>query len=64
MDGRHLRGRNTAGAKDPFGLQWLRTSVAELKSATVTTLPVASAGHFPWIERPTLVLTTVSHFIQ
>ena len=52
------------GAKDPFGLQWLRTSVAELTSATITQLPVPGAGHFPWVERPKLVLTAVRHFIK
>ena len=39
-------------------------SVAELKSATITQLPVPNAGHFPWIERSKLVLATVTHFIN
>lgn len=52
------------GAKDPFGLQWLHTSVAELRSATTRSAPVPGAGHFPWVERPGLVLRTVGRFTQ
>jgi proline iminopeptidase len=52
------------GADDPFGLQWLHTSVAELGSATVQQLIVAGAGHFPWVEQPSLVLRTISQFTQ
>ena len=52
------------GAEDPFGLQWLHTSVAELRSATIKPLPVPGAGHFPWVERPGLVLRTVGQFAQ
>ena len=60
----HGRALVMQGAEDPFGLQWLHTSVAELKSAAITQLPVPNAGHFPWIENPKLVLATVSHFIS
>ena len=60
----HGRALVMQGTKDPFGLQWLHTSVTELKSATITPFPVPGAGHFPWIERPRLVLTTVRHFIK
>jgi proline iminopeptidase len=52
------------GAQDPFGLQWLHTSVAELRSAMTKAVPVPRAGHFPWVERPGLVLRTVSQFTQ
>jgi pimeloyl-ACP methyl ester carboxylesterase len=52
------------GAGDPFGLQWLRTSVAELHSATTKQLAVPKAGHFPWIEQPSLVLQTVGQFTR
>lgn len=52
------------GAEDPFGLQWLHTSVAELGSATVQQLPVSGAGHFPWVERAKIVLATVGQFIK
>jgi pimeloyl-ACP methyl ester carboxylesterase len=52
------------GAEDPFGLQWLRTSVAELRSATVQQLTIAGAGHFPWVEHPRLVLRTINQFTQ
>jgi proline iminopeptidase len=50
------------GAEDPFGLQWLHTSVAELRSATVQHFVVNGAGHFPWVERPKAVLAAVSQF--
>jgi pimeloyl-ACP methyl ester carboxylesterase len=52
------------GAKDPFGLQWLRTSVAELRSAPTQSVVVPFAGHFPWIERTSLVLKTVRLFTR
>ena len=52
------------GAKDPFGLQWLRTSVAELRSAPTQSVVVPYAGHFPWIERTSLVLKTVRLFTR
>ena len=52
------------GAKDPFGLQWLRTSVAELRSAPTQSVVVPFAGHFPWIERTALVLQVVRLFTR
>jgi proline iminopeptidase len=52
------------GAEDPFGLQWSRTSAAELRSATVHKLIVAGAGHFPWVEHSHLVLTAISQFTK
>ena len=52
------------GAKDPFGLQWLRTSVAELRSAPTQSVVVSFAGHFPWIERTGLILRTVRLFTR
>ena len=60
----HGRALVLQGSKDPFGLQWLHTSVAELRSATITQLTVPDAGHFPWIERSNLVLATVTRFIN
>ncbi len=51
------------GAEDPFGLGWSSTSVAELASAQTQLVIVPGAGHFPWIERPALVLQTVAQFI-
>jgi pimeloyl-ACP methyl ester carboxylesterase len=51
------------GADDPFGLGWSSTSVAELQSAQTQLVIVPGAGHFPWIERPVLVLQTVAKFI-
>jgi proline iminopeptidase len=51
------------GADDPFGLGWSSTSVAELRSAQTQLVIVPGAGHFPWIERPGLVLQTLSQFI-
>ena len=50
--------------KDLFGLQWLRTSVAELRSAPTQSVVVPYAGHFPWIERTSLVLKTVRLFTR
>jgi hypothetical protein len=38
-----------------FGLQWLRISVKELRSAPTQSVVVPFAGHFPWIERTTLM---------
>jgi proline iminopeptidase len=52
------------GAKDPFGLQWLHTSVAELRSAPTQSVVVPFAGHFPWIERTSLVLRIVRLFTR
>ena len=52
------------GARDLFGLQWLRTSVAELRSAPTQSVVVPFAGHFPWIERTSLVLKTVGLFTR
>jgi pimeloyl-ACP methyl ester carboxylesterase len=52
------------GAKDLFGLNWLRTSVAELRSAPTQSVVVPLAGHFPWIERTSLVLRTVGLFTR
>jgi len=52
------------GAKDPFGLAWLRTSLAELRSAPTQSVVVSFAGHFPWIERTGLVLRTVRLFTR
>jgi proline iminopeptidase len=60
----HGRALVMQGAEDPFGLQWSRTSVAELRSATVHKVIVAGAGHFPWVEHPRLVLRTISKFTQ
>jgi pimeloyl-ACP methyl ester carboxylesterase len=51
------------GAEDPFGLGWSSTSVAELQSAQTHLVIVPGAGHFPWIEQPGLVLSTVGQFI-
>jgi pimeloyl-ACP methyl ester carboxylesterase len=51
------------GAGDPFGLGWSSTSVAELQSAQTQLVIVPGAGHFPWIERPGLVLLTLAKFI-
>jgi proline iminopeptidase len=52
------------GARDPFGLQWLRTNVAELRSAPTQSVVVPFAGHFPWIERTRLVLRTMRLFTR
>ena len=52
------------GAMDLFGLQWLRTSVAELRSAPTQSVVVPFAGHFPWIERTSLVLKIVRLFTR
>ena len=52
------------GSKDPFGLQWLHTWVSELGSATVQQLVVAGAGHFPWVERASVVLAAVGQFTK
>jgi proline iminopeptidase len=60
----HGRALVMQGAKDPFGLQWLRTSVAELRSAPTHSIVVPFAGHFPWIERTSLTLRIVRIFIR
>jgi pimeloyl-ACP methyl ester carboxylesterase len=60
----HGRALVMEGAKDPFGLRWLRTSVAELRSAPTQRVVVSFAGHFPWIERTALVLQTVRLFTR
>jgi proline iminopeptidase len=52
------------GARDPFGLVWLRTSVAELNSPSTQRLVVPDAGHFPWIEKPNQVLSAVRTFLH
>lgn len=51
------------GAEDPFGLGWSSASVAELQSAQTQLVVVQGAGHFPWIEHPVQVLTTLSQFL-
>jgi hypothetical protein len=45
------------------GLQWLHTSVTELKSATITQLQSVALA-LPLDERPKLVLATVRHFTK
>jgi len=52
------------GAEDGFGLQWLRLSVAQLRSAPTQSVVVYRAGHFPWVERAGFVLKTVSLFTR
>ena len=60
----HGRALVLQGAEDPFGLQWSRTSVAELRSAPTHRVVVPGAGHFPWIEQTGLVLQTLRLFIR
>jgi proline iminopeptidase len=60
----HGRALVLQGAEDPFGLQWSRTSVAELRSAPTEKVVVPGAGHFPWIEHTSLVLRALRLFIR
>jgi proline iminopeptidase len=60
----HGRALVLQGGRDPFGLQWSRTSVAELRSAPTQKVVVPGAGHFPWIERTGLVLQTLRLFTR
>ncbi len=45
------------GALDPFGAAWADDNAAPLRSAQVTKRIIPNAGHFLWIESPTLFPT-------